>query len=105
ASSGVESLVTMGSYAPKAMAVELIVQLLETLAVTVKFEVADPAKAEPTPIRTTNEAVSPPRRPRYPVRVFTSMPSGLSGIPGRFRACALREVGEGSAGVPECGFR
>src|SRR5262245_4479250 len=96
ASRGVVSFVTMGSYGPKPMHVELMVQLLETLAVTVKFEVAgDAAKAEPAPISARNDAASPPRRLRYLALVFTSVPSVFLEIPGRFRASALRKCWRG----------
>src|SRR5438874_13684004 len=39
------ALVTIGSYAPKATAAVEIVQLLDTVAVTLKLAVAEPAKA------------------------------------------------------------
>src|SRR5262245_1390341 len=63
ASSGVVAWATSGSYAPNASVVEVIVQLLVTLAVTLKFDVAVAASAGAAKARIAAAASADTSRP------------------------------------------
>src|SRR5262249_13353058 len=91
-SSGVDALATTGSYPPKLIAVVLMVQLLDTLAVTVKVDVADPAIAGGPSSRTTTDAMTKvTRAARRRMGIHLSSP-GLSLRAARMSGQPIRVI-------------